>query len=161
MWGLCFPSAPQFRLCSRTPPCFGAFFVRQWGCVECSDRNWKYVRFCAGSKRPSLSFCQRRQNADCHIWLRWLPLLRTLKPAPDIFVISGITLFPLCASLLTRLSLLTLCLFLPFAESCGLNRGSENISACKPRGEGEGESKTGCQGLVFVSVYIFRDASVY
>lgn len=44
-------------------------FACQWGCVECSDRSWEYVRSCAGSKQPSLSLCQGRQNADCHIWL--------------------------------------------------------------------------------------------
>lgn len=79
----------------------------------------------------------------------------------DILVISIITMFPLCASLLCTSSRSVSFSLSLRAAGWSLNQRSENISACKPHREREGETKTGCQSLVSVSVYIFKPVNVY
>lgn len=156
-------SALQFFALLTNGSAFSRAFACQWGCVACSDRNWEYVRSCAGSKQPSLSLCQGRQTTDCHIWLAGCCccFCKSSNPLQHLCYLCHHIISFLCASLLRSSPLFVSFFLLLRAAAWTLSQKSKNISACKSHGEREGESKTGCQSPVFVSVYIFRNVNIY
>lgn len=158
LWDFCFQGLCSSIFASETLACLGAF-LRANGDVSSAQISSENMsdRVPDQSCRHSCSVKKDKMQIVASASLA----AASAKSQTRADIISVITLFPLCASLLGTSSLSVSFHLSRGAAGWTLNQRSENIRACKPRRVREGETKTGCQSLVFANVYILKDVNIY